>query len=55
MQGIVGAIRAPPTPLRRKAWEGVKTSRCKRIPVRNGTSYNTHVLTHAFIYSLNIY
>lgn len=55
MQGTVRAIRAPPTALRRKAWEGVKESRCKRIPVRNDISYNTHVLTHAFIYSLNIY
>ena len=55
MQGIVRAIRAPPTPLRRKAWEGVKASRCKRIPVRNGISYNTHLLTHTCIYSLNTY
>lgn len=55
MQGTVRAIRALPTPLRKKAWEGVKESRCKRKPVRNDISYNTHVLSHPFIYSLYVY
>lgn len=46
VQGIVGAIRAPPTPLRRKAWEGVKN-----IKMQENTCEEWYFLQHSRAYS----
>lgn len=41
-------------PMRRKVWEEGRVSGCKRLSVRRGASYHTHMLIHIIIYSINI-